>query len=49
MPDILPSGTVIFLFTDIESSTPLWDREPQAMRLAAAPSHGGHAHERQFL
>jgi predicted ATPase/class 3 adenylate cyclase len=30
----LPSGTVTFLFTDIEGSTPLWDAHPQAMREA---------------
>jgi LuxR family maltose regulon positive regulatory protein len=28
----LPTGTVTFLFTDIEGSTPLWERNPQAMR-----------------
>jgi class 3 adenylate cyclase len=27
MPD-LPSGTVTFLFTDIEGSTALWERDP---------------------
>jgi len=27
----LPSGTVTFLFTDIEGSTQLWERYPQAM------------------
>ena len=27
----LPSGTVTFLFTDIEGSTPLWERDRQAM------------------
>jgi predicted ATPase/class 3 adenylate cyclase/DNA-binding CsgD family transcriptional regulator len=27
----LPSGTVTFLFTDIEGSTRLWERHPQAM------------------
>ncbi len=32
----LPSGTVTFLFTDIEGSTPLWEREPGRMRLALA-------------
>jgi len=31
-----PSGTVTFLFTDIEGSTPLWEREPDQMRLALA-------------
>ncbi|MEN4042869.1 MAG: adenylate/guanylate cyclase domain-containing protein [Anaerolineaceae bacterium] len=28
----LPSGTVTFLFTDIERSTRLWERSPDAMR-----------------
>ncbi len=28
----LPTGTVTFLFTDIEGSTPLWDSHPSAMR-----------------
>jgi predicted ATPase/class 3 adenylate cyclase len=32
----LPSGTVTFLFTDIEGSTPLWEREPEQMRAALA-------------
>ncbi len=31
-----PSGTVTFLFTDIEDSTPLWDRHRAAMRPALA-------------
>jgi predicted ATPase/class 3 adenylate cyclase len=35
MPD-LPSGTVTFLFTDIEGSTRLWERDPAAMRTTAA-------------
>jgi class 3 adenylate cyclase len=35
MPD-LPSGTVTFLFTDIEGSTALWERDQQAMMLAVA-------------
>jgi predicted ATPase/class 3 adenylate cyclase len=30
----LPSGTVTFLFTDIEGSTALWERDQVAMRLA---------------
>ncbi len=34
-PD-LPTGTVTFLFTDIDGKTPLWDREPQTMRPALA-------------
>jgi predicted ATPase/class 3 adenylate cyclase len=28
----LPSGTLTFLFTDIESSTQLWEQQPEAMR-----------------
>ena len=35
MPD-LPSGTVTFLFTDIEGSTALWERDRAAMRTAVA-------------
>jgi predicted ATPase/class 3 adenylate cyclase len=48
----LPSGTVTFLFTDVEGSTRLWDDHPEAMRDAlarhdeilrsAVTSHGGH-------
>jgi len=34
-PD-LPSGTVTFLFTDIESSTKLWEQDPEAMQAALA-------------
>src|SRR5687768_14484254 len=51
MPD-LPSGTVTFLFTDIEGSTTRWERRPEAMQAALARhdallretivSHGGH-------
>ena len=32
----LPSGTVTFLLTDIEGSTALWERAPEAMRQAIA-------------
>ena len=32
----VPSGTVTFLFTDIEGSTRLWDECPDAMRAALA-------------
>src|SRR5262249_33274687 len=32
----LPSGTVTFLFTDIEGSTQLWERHPAAMGSALA-------------
>jgi predicted ATPase/class 3 adenylate cyclase len=48
----LPSGTVTFLFTDIEGSTRMWDEHPDAMRdalashddmlRAAIESHDGH-------
>lgn len=47
----LPSGTVTFLFTDIEGSTARWDKHPNAMRPAlerhdalmrsAIETHGG--------
>ena len=30
----LPTGTVTFLLTDVESSTPRWDAEPEAMAVA---------------
>jgi predicted ATPase/class 3 adenylate cyclase/Tfp pilus assembly protein PilF len=32
----LPSGTVTFLFSDIEGSAPLWEAAPDAMRTALA-------------
>src|SRR4051794_27082020 len=51
MPEA-PSGTVTFLFTDIEGSTRLWERTPAAMTAAldrhhellrqAILSHGGY-------
>jgi class 3 adenylate cyclase len=31
-----PSGTVTFLFTDIEGSTARWEQQPEAMRPALA-------------
>jgi class 3 adenylate cyclase len=30
----LPTGTVTFLFTDVENSTRLWERNPEAMSRA---------------
>jgi class 3 adenylate cyclase len=32
----LPSGTVTFLFTDIEGSTRVWEEHPDAMQPALA-------------
>src|SRR5215218_1842439 len=32
----LPTGTVTFLFTDIEGSTKMWERSPQAIQAALA-------------
>lgn len=32
----LPTGTLTFLFTDIEGSTQLWEQQPEAMRPALA-------------
>jgi class 3 adenylate cyclase len=40
----LPQGTVTFLFTDIEGSTRLWERRPQAMPAALA-RHDALLHE----
>jgi class 3 adenylate cyclase len=47
----LPTGTVTFLFTDLESSSRLWEEHPEAMQVAlarhdeilrdAVESHGG--------
>jgi predicted ATPase/class 3 adenylate cyclase len=49
----LPSGTVTFLYTDLEGSTARWEQAPAAMRRAVARhdallrqavvAHGGHA------
>src|SRR5260221_3846930 len=39
MSPTLPSGTITFLFTDIEGSTPLWERDPAAMQAAVAQHH----------
>jgi class 3 adenylate cyclase len=35
----LPTGTVTFLFTDIEGSTPLWERMPKDMKVSVAQHH----------
>ena len=35
-PAALPTGTVTFLFTDLEGSTRLWEGHPEAMRTALA-------------
>src|SRR6266849_8631337 len=32
----LPTGTVTFLFSDVEGSTRLWEAHPEAMRTALA-------------
>lgn len=37
--DMMPSGTVTFLFTDIEGSTSLWQKYPAAMPEALARHH----------
>ena len=34
--DHFPTGNITFLFTDIESSTQLWERAPEAMKFALA-------------
>ena len=35
MPE-MPTGTVTFLFADLEGSTRLWDEHPEAMKAALA-------------
>ena len=52
MDSVRPSGTVTFLFTDIEGSTLRWDRDAAAMQhavrrhdalmRAAIDAHNGH-------
>jgi class 3 adenylate cyclase len=51
----IPSGTVTFLFTDIEGSTDLWERYPEQMKSAfprqevilreAVTRHGGYIYK----
>ncbi|MBN1876458.1 MAG: tetratricopeptide repeat protein [Anaerolineae bacterium] len=38
-PVLLPTGTITFLFTDIQGSVALWDQKPQAMKIAIAKHH----------
>jgi class 3 adenylate cyclase len=48
---LIPSGTVTFVFTDVEGSTQRWERDPAAMEAAlrrhdelvrsALEAHGG--------
>ena len=33
---MLPIGTLTFLFTDIQGSTQLWEKHPEAMKIALA-------------
>jgi predicted ATPase/class 3 adenylate cyclase/DNA-binding CsgD family transcriptional regulator len=52
---VLPTGTVTFLFTDIEGSTALWEHDPGAMQRAfsrqeaivreAMAAHGGYVYK----
>jgi predicted ATPase/class 3 adenylate cyclase len=37
---VLPTGTVTFLFTDIEGSTKLWEKSPRGMQVALARHDG---------
>ena len=36
---MFPTGTVTFLFTDIQGSTPMWEKMPQEMEKAVAQHH----------
>jgi hypothetical protein len=40
----LPTGTLTFLFTDIEGSTQLWEQSPEAMQAALADHDGSLRH-----
>ncbi len=44
----LPTGTVTFLFTDIEGSTKRWEQQPQRMREALA-RHNAVLHQSMLL
>ena len=34
--NVQPTGTITFLFSDIEGSTKKWEQQPDAMRVALA-------------
>jgi predicted ATPase/class 3 adenylate cyclase len=38
-PSPLPSGTVTFLFTDVEGNVPIWESDPEAMKIALERHH----------
>jgi predicted ATPase/class 3 adenylate cyclase len=37
--NMLPTGTVTFLFTDVVGNVPIWERDPTAMKAALARHH----------
>jgi class 3 adenylate cyclase len=39
----LPTGTVTFLFSDLESSTRLWEEHTEAMKCSSHPASGSGA------
>ena len=45
MENVLPTGTVTFLFTDIEGSTKLWERVGDVFRAALSTHHALMRHE----
>jgi predicted ATPase/class 3 adenylate cyclase len=38
-PSPLPTGTVTFLFTDVEGNVPIWENDPAAMKAALGRHH----------